>query len=228
MINIGPIGFGAELERRSLLLRSWLSYGWFGRRNYCEWAYIVLGIRGLALEFESPSDWHEERRCWIRIGFGLGLIAFSLPWYGAVPPDEYQCSGPRYGFKFFGDTLTIYYGKDTGRPGDPHKTFWMPWSWSHREHKVLSEPEQHPYAYRLQSGELQQRTATIKRESRLWTRYWIPWRLYKEYIDVEFDDEVGERSGGWKGGTTGCGYDLKPGETNRQCLRRMERERFFT
>lgn len=30
-----------------------------------------------------------------------------------------------------------------------------------------------------------------------------------------------------KGGCTGCGYDIKPGETPLECLQRMERERKF-
>jgi hypothetical protein len=47
-------------------------------------------------------------------------------------------------------------------------------------------------------------------------------------IEVGFDDEVGERTGSWKGGTIGCGYDMLPDESAVQCLRRMERERKFT
>ena len=46
-------------------------------------------------------------------------------------------------------------------------------------------------------------------------------------IDVQFDGEVGERSGSWKGGTVGCGYDKLPHESIEQCLRRMEKEREF-
>ena len=46
-------------------------------------------------------------------------------------------------------------------------------------------------------------------------------------MSVNFSDEVGERSGSWKGGTLGCGYDLLKNETMEQCLRRMEKERKF-
>lgn len=46
-------------------------------------------------------------------------------------------------------------------------------------------------------------------------------------IDVEFDKEVGERTGSWKGGVLGCGWGLLPGETPYECLKRMERERLF-
>lgn len=46
-------------------------------------------------------------------------------------------------------------------------------------------------------------------------------------IDVEFNAEVGERTGSWKGGCIGCGYQMNPNETPLQALRRMEAERKF-
>jgi hypothetical protein len=39
--------------------------------------------------------------------------------------------------------------------------------------------------------------------------------------------EAGKRKGSWKGGTLGCGYELKKNETPLECLRRMESEREF-
>lgn len=204
---------------RSLVLRAW------GRRSG-EFAYIVFGIRGLRAEIEFPSDWHEHRRAWVRLGFGLFSINFSFPWRKVVP-DHYQCSGPTYGFYFFGPSLVLCYGKTKGTRGDPIKHIDMPWAWRHREHKVLSGPEQHGYAYRRNNGELQIRTATIQVESRLWTRPWIPWKRLDRSIDVKFDDEVGERTGSWKGGTIGCGYTMRKGERPVDTLRRMERERRF-
>jgi len=51
--------------------------------------------------------------------------------------------------------------------------------------------------------------------------------MTRRTIAVEFNEEVGERTGSWKGGVLGCGYDMKPGETRLECLRRMERERRF-
>jgi hypothetical protein len=52
-------------------------------------------------------------------------------------------------------------------------------------------------------------------------------RKVRKYISVEFDHEVGEGTGSWKGGTLGCSYVMKPEETPLECLRRMERERVF-
>lgn len=93
--------------------------------------------------------------------------------------------------------------------------------------------ESFPYRYTLRSGDVQDRTATVTTDRMTWC-WRLPWMLgvwfpkrVRTSINVEFSDEVGERSGSWKGGTIGCGYDLRPGETPEQCLRRMERERTF-
>jgi len=88
-----------------------------------------------------------------------------------------------------------------------------------------------PYRYTLKNGTIQDRTATVYVERRAWRPLCLKWTSLFEKerisIDVEFSDEVGERTGTWKGGTVGCGYEMLPGETPEQCLRRMERERKF-
>lgn len=113
-----------------------------------------------------------------------------------------------------------------------------------------------PYHYLLSCGEVQHVTATVTRE-RSWTvwkwfgesthpralghvarprRAWLSdWlrqmqkRLNRpsDYIEVAFSDEVGERAGSWKGGCVGCSYEMKPGETPRHTLQRMQAERRF-
>lgn len=191
-----------------------------------EVAYVSTQIRGPEFNIEFPSDWHEQRRGWVRLGLGFLTVAVSFPW-SKVVPDEGQCSGPMYGFKFFEDILWIYYGKGTGRRGDPRIVIYMPWHWKHREHRVLTEPETHPYRYTLRNGTVQERTATIRAEYWRWTRYWWPRVKDLRAIDVQFNDEVGERTGSWKGGTIGCGYNMLPGESPLDTLRRMEAERKF-
>lgn len=194
--------------------------------GYSEIAYIKTGLSGLQAEIEFPSDWHENRRAWVRLGLGLIKICFSFPWKWVVP-DEHQCSGPTYGFQFYEDLFWLSYGKRKGSRNDPVITVYMPWAWEHREHKILTEPESYPYNYTLRSGEVQERIATIKVETRKWTRYWLPFKRISNYIDIEFSDEVGERSGSWKGGCTGCSYEMLQNETPLQTLRRMETERKF-
>lgn len=91
--------------------------------------------------------------------------------------------------------------------------------------------ETHAYHYMLRSGDVQHVNATISVERREWRLRWLRWTTLfakvRHSIDVQFSDEVGERSGSWKGGTIGCGYDLRPNETPRECLMRMMRDRKF-
>lgn len=88
-----------------------------------------------------------------------------------------------------------------------------------------------PYRYVLRSGEIQERIATVHVERREWRRKWTYWFPFfakrRQSIDVRFDNEVGERTGSWKGGVVGCGYTMLPNETPEMTLRRMEQERIF-
>lgn len=88
--------------------------------------------------------------------------------------------------------------------------------------------EKHPFNYKLKNGNIQNRIATCFVEKRQWTRKWFPWikKIHKD-IDIHFNDEVGERTGSWKGGCVGCGYELKDNETIQECLKRMKNERKF-
>ena len=70
-------------------------------------------------------------------------------------------------------------------------------------------------------------------EEREWRRKWfkkINWskaRKVSRYIEIHFDGEVGPGKTDWKGGVVGCSYDLLPGETPMECIKRMEKERRF-
>ena len=73
--------------------------------------------------------------------------------------------------------------------------------------------------------------ATVWKEYRTWKRKWLTWLpLWEDkhdYIEIVFEKEVGKEKGTWKGGCIECSYDLKPGETPEECLKRMEKERKF-
>lgn len=91
--------------------------------------------------------------------------------------------------------------------------------------------ETHPYSYTLLSGEVQHRQATIHQERwergrHILSRFGWPSRV-EHSIYVDFDGEVGEETGSWKGGCVGCGYTMREGETPLEALRRMEAERKF-
>ena len=141
--------------------------------------------------------------------------------------------------------------------GHKYRIIYMPWMYDHCVTQVMlkdgtfvtyerykktangitinPEPDVYrvrlPYRYELESGKIQDRIATVTVERRQWC-----WRACKflrwpnktiTSIEVEFDDEVGERSGSWKGGCIGCGYEMNSGESPIDCLARMERERKF-
>lgn len=213
--------FMTETVRHGVMLRV------FGGRPFQkEVFYTILGLSGLQFEVELPTQWHETKTGWLRVSVGFLKVAVAFPWPKTYP-DYMQCSGPTFGFTFFDDALHLHWGQGKGTRDDPIKLVKMPWQWRHREHKILSEKQTHSYEYHLRSGEIQRRQATIQVESRLWTRPWYPWRLHKRMIDINFSDEVGERSGSWKGGCTGCSYDMLPHESPLTTLRRMERERKF-
>ncbi|WP_439137517.1 hypothetical protein [Roseicyclus sp.] len=162
----------------------------------------------------------------------LGIITHPWP-----PMDGPQWSA--YASSDFG--LTFHWGlrrKSFDWPWDLHTLAyetqladgsWRELGWEDRQTKALSEC--HPYTYHLMSGKIQHRTAIVTKR-----RHVLTWRAFKrlgwprwikESIDIEFDGEVGERSGSWKGGCIGCSYDLRPGETMEAALRRMEAERKF-
>lgn len=88
-----------------------------------------------------------------------------------------------------------------------------------------------PYVYVRKSGERQEATATFHVERREWrARWWplVPRKKIRTDISVNFDRELGEGAGSWKGGVLGTGCGMKPGETPLQTLERMQREVIFS
>lgn len=188
----------------------------------------------------------------------IDLIFFSLtiilPIWSKMTD---ECDPPKYGISYHHQTLWIHRGgKGNMNGGNKWWTMYMPWSfqwvrtsalrkdgtWEHSKKgndksfwedkwKDVLLIETHPYTYKLRSGEIQERLATIKVKEREWRWHWMKWspfpRKISRDIDVSFNEEVGEGTGSWKGGVTGCGYPIKKGETPLECLRRMEAERKF-
>lgn len=237
--------FAVEKERGGYLVRAW-------DRQHSERAYMTLGWRPFAANVEFPSEWHERALAWVRLCLGFISFNFSFPWR-TVAPDHGQCSGPRYGFYFFESSLVLLWGQDTGRSSDPKRSWHipLPWDWTHVRHSYYwpdgtlhhdAEPREFevpaetvvklPYLYVRRSGEVQLRTATVNGEEREWrwvALRWLPWpRMVRRSINVNFDAEVGEGTGSWKGGVMGCGHDWRAGETLEQALRRMERDVKFS
>ena len=129
----------------------------------------------------------------------------------------------------------------TGTP--PVKYSWVPFvgSWevgrpSPLNGGVTKEPDgreelQYPYRYVRKNGEVQERIATVYVERRAWRPKCFKWtslfERVRQSISIDFNEEVGEETGSWKGGCTGCGWEMLPGETALEALRRMESVRKF-
>lgn len=162
----------------------------------------------------------------------------------AVPKDEMMQS---WGFTVDRELKCIHFNW-----GIKYKIWDFPWAWRQIEHNVRrpdgswvpyvgswerdKEPdgrwtETYPYTYTLRSGEVQHRTAKVYVEQRKYKWRCLQWLPFycatRQAIEFQFNDEVGERTGSWKGGCIGSGYNMLPGETPLDTLRRMESERKF-
>lgn len=201
-------------------------------------------------------EWRRSRRG-NRPRFSLGVLLFeegyTLDFFGLFVPllflDRWRRC-PEEAMESWGLTTcdrSIHF-----RWGSLYKIYDLPWAWTHISHEVRradgtfvpyvgsyerdKEPDRRElftfdYTYTLRSGEVQRRTAEVYVNR--WTN---SWRIFKRIpmlhfsrlsINYTFSDEVGERSGSWKGGCISSGEDMRLGETVEQTFRRMERERKF-
>lgn len=217
-----------------------------GKRSYrMSWGEMVFFSPGWGLDLHLFGDPPH---------FSLGV---HLPWlvsvYLALPFLRRFAHEPDEIMESWGVSYSPEMGALALRWGRRYRFVNMPWrDFVHIAHDVLlpdgswapyvgiwerdkapdgRHTETYAYRYLLRNGEVQERTATIYVERQEWRLRWLRWtHLFAKvhhYIDVAFSDEVGERTGSWKGGTVGCSYDLRPGETPLECLRRMESERRF-
>lgn len=64
-----------------------------------------------------------------------------------------------------------------------------------------------------------------------WRPKWLKWTSLfskvRRSIAIEFSEEVGSKKGSWKGGVTGCGFEMNPWETPRDCIERVHNEKNF-
>lgn len=181
------------------------------------------------------------------------LLNIHLIWpqffFRLCPASDWNVDGDqkRWGFSMHGDS-----GVHTYWSGQS-KIFGWPWGSKHlrtegllrdgtwgeepswkdmdardRFKEELWRAENVGWFYRTRDCEKQEGTATLTVRRRIWRGKLLPFvRRVSTAIEVEFHSEVGNRAGSWKGGTVGCGYELKPGESPVDCFNRMMRERSF-
>lgn len=195
-----------------------------------------------------------DNRPQININFPGFYLVIKLPFYNSWTS---ECDPPKWGIAYHNQTFWVYLGgKGNGNGGNKWWTVQMPWTytwvrtsklkkdgdWVHDTKKTPKRfyqegwkdilwSETYPYKYVRESGEVQERMATVQVEEREWRMIFLQWTplfaKVRKSIDVSFNEEVGERTGSWKGGCTGCGWDLLPNESPRYALNRMEMERVF-
>jgi hypothetical protein len=216
------------------LWRGWLTDGqsveisWKGRR----------ALFGLGIYIHDNEDGGGHRL----FNLSIWRVSIYLP-LGIVEHPWDPMEGPRWGFSFGNEPdISLYWGHH-------YWIFDWPWSWhtlDYQKQMILNDEnswvsvfnydtipysEQYSYTYVLDNGTVQNRTATVSKRRHVltWSALrWLRWpKWIRESINIEFSDEVGERTGSWKGGCIECGYHLKKGETMEQSLRRMEQERKF-
>lgn len=208
-----------------------------------KWGYFAPKFR---LELKLHRGGYFDQRYALSWCFIWGHFHVKLPFKTKI---EESCNCPCYGISIHGNTLWIHLGGEMDKEWNQCKDRYIAWNlpffhWEFDYHQFLDSNgnwiqggwenrdqahiEEHPYTYVLNSGEVQDRIANCCVERRQWHRKWFPFlKMVHTTIDINFDKEVGERSGSWKGGTIGCGWDLLEGETTEQGLRRMEKERNF-
>ena len=184
--------------------------------------------------------------CLFEEGFSFDLFGFliSLPFLDRLAHDPYEIM-ESWRCLYFERSVHLHWGRHC-------KIVRLPWDYEHIKHEVMrpdgswvpavgcwedKEPdgrwtETYPYRYVLRSGEIQERNATISVERREWRQRWLQWlplfSKKSKSIDIHFDNEIGERTGSWKGGVVGTGYNMLHGESPLECLRRMESEHRFS
>ena len=154
-------------------------------------------------------------------GFSFGFFGIKF-FFTLAQHDESHCQS--YGFYFDEDALVLKWAKDDWNDDGFIKFLYYPWSYNYcevefmdkagnwvlpigkdwKERDTFKEANQktevHPFRYVLKSGEVQDRTATVKADRYTHWQRWFglgklkltPKRV-RTSIWVNFDDEVSER-----------------------------------
>ncbi len=213
--------------------------------------YLIFNF-GWNFEICYQIGGYFDNRPRIKIGIIFFHLTLILPFRNKWKED---CSPPKWGVAIHNDTFWIYKGITGSNCGSDR--WWakaLPFAlklvrtsmlkkdgcWEHSTPDNNKEfyldkwndilwSEVYPFKYVLKSGETQYRQAAVKVKKMEWRRIkWLPiLNKIKTTIDVEFNEEVGEEAGSWKGGCVGCSYELLPNEDTFSCLKRLEKEQKF-
>ena len=190
----------------------------------CSWGDFVKRF-GFELKY---SIYHEHASLVVCFIWGNFYIGVPMLITQRANTEDWNAS---YGISLFARALHLNWRTRC-------KIVHLPWDWQHVRHTFLNADgsahhhcgrgyeappaatqETHPYTYVLKSGAVQRVNATVNGEEREWRWRWCTWLplgRVERSINVAFDAEVGERTGSRKGGTLGCGYAWRHGETLEQ------------
>ena len=236
--------YGDEIPKLLRLLGIWR----INKDSFdAKWGYFAPRF---SFRFVLHRGGYFDQRYAITLAFIWGVFHFYLPFKTRLCEG---CNLPQYGIAIHNDTFWIYTGGEFDESigqctkNDQWITWYLPFfSWKFDGHWIEDKEGQfvkmendtyefrknnamtftYPFTYTLKSGIIQERTATCTIEKRKWHRKWFPFLTKtSKVIEIEFDDEVGERSGSWKGGVIGTSHELRDGETVWECLNRLKLER---
>jgi len=172
------------------------------RKKYRKELYDQSSVPSYGIYFHAKQIW---------INVGNKITSFELPWY----------------WEWIRTSCLV---KDGSWTSETRKKRNMEF-WDDNKWKDIIFSETYPYKYTSKYGDEQFCLATIRVEEREWRWKWFTWlkfnRLIRKDIEIQFSDDIGERKGSWKGGTTGCSYTMRKRETPYETLKRMEIERKF-
>lgn len=87
------------------------------------------------------------------------------------------------------------------------------------------------YQWRYHPQVVQHATARVTSSERVdrlkFGPWWLPKRRVSRSLWVDFSEEMGDERGGWKGGVTGAGFEIRPDQTWQEAYRQMQKERTF-
>jgi len=214
------------------------------------WLDFTSGFHKICFKFSFTS--YDDDRFRIVLSLGYGILFLYLPFHSKIKD---ECDFPEYGFYFYGEDSQWFdsFWLCLGNKTFCFRMFWD-WTWFRTsmlrkdgtwEHETKKDrkdfwkdewkdvlfSETHEYKYITENGKLQERLATIKVVEREWrwrSFMWLrfPRKIIRD-IEIEFNKEIGERVGSYKGGTIGCSYEMKKVETPYNTLKRMEMTRNF-
>lgn len=209
------------------------------------WGQFCLGTKTFGFRYDVQDECDYPPMFTIQIPF-IFSIYYRLK-RRKPETNDFRQKNISYGFYYFDDNLVLCLG-------EKKKYIEMPWALQWRSTELLDFDRKtifketpkdrgkfdefyrlkqnlvkpYPFQYILKNGEIQNRVAKICIERRIWSMNWFRWiKKISTTISIEFNGEVGEETGSWKGGCTGCSYDLLDNETPEQSLRRLENEKNY-